>query len=273
MRLLPLLLWSTACAHVRPADPIPPHDSLTIDSAVLGEARVINVALPPGYDGERPFDVVYMPDGAVDEDFPHLANTLAALMAAGEVPPVLLVGIANTQRRRDLTGPTSVASDREVAPVVGGSAAFRRFLREELLPTIEARYRVTSRRSLIGESLAGLFVLETFFLEPDLFTGYSAHSPSLWWDDHALVRRAPDLLAARGARAQALYLTTGDETDIGPFTDALGALLTASAPEGLRWRYEPRKREQHHTIFRATTAAGLRWMLAPPAPPGAVGGR
>jgi predicted alpha/beta superfamily hydrolase len=123
-----------------------------------------------------------MPDGAINEDFPHIANALSGLLTRKEIVPVVLVGIPNTVRRRDLTGPTEVPSDREVAPVIGGSEKFRRFIREELIPEIERRYVVTTTRSIIGESLAGLFVMETFFLEQEVsFHGYAAISPSLWW--------------------------------------------------------------------------------------------
>lgn len=264
-RVLLLSLFLTACVRaVPPSDPVPPHETLTVSSKVLSEERIINISLPPGYDGTRAFDVVYMPDGGLDEDFPHLANTLNALMARGVVAPVILVGIKNTVRRRDLTGPTDVASDREVAPVVGGSAAFRRFIREELMPAIEARYRVTSRRSIIGESLAGWFIMETFFLEPQLFDGYIAISPSLWWNDHELIRHAPERLATWGNRQATLYFTTANEEDIGPYTDELAKLLGAQPPRGLRWTYDPRKTEEHHTIFRATKEAGFTAVLAAP---------
>src|SRR5690349_23301070 len=64
-------------------------------------------------------------------------------------------------------------------PHVGGSAAFRRFFRDELMPTVERRYRTTSESSIIGESLAGLFIVETFLREPVVFDHYIAFDPSL----------------------------------------------------------------------------------------------
>lgn len=267
LRLICTLLIAafSGCLRSVPApDPIPAHEAFTLSSKVLGESRPIFVALPPGTDGTQAFDVVYMPDGGLDEDFPHIAHTLHELMRRGVIAPVILVGIKNTVRRRDLTGPTSVASDREVAPVVGGSEAFRRFLEEELFPAIEARYRVTARRTIVGESLAALFVIETLFREPQLFDGYIAISPSLWWNDHELVRQARARFASWGQREAALYLTTANETDIAPHTDALAAILAEVAPPGLRWTYEPRKDLEHHTIFRATKEAGFRAVLPAP---------
>ena len=103
-----------------------------------------------------------MPDGGVHEDFPHIANTLAELLAAKKIPPFILAGIENTQRRRDLTGSPKVAKDKEIAPVVGESEKFLLFIQDELIPEINKRYRTTSTKGITGESLAGLFVTETF---------------------------------------------------------------------------------------------------------------
>ena len=112
-----------------PADPIPVHDTFTVVSRALGEPRPIKVHTPNGYAEARTtrFPVLYMPDGALDEDFPHVVNTIDSLIALRVIRPVIVVGVPNTQRRRDLTGPTRVASDSAIAPHVGGSAAFRRF--------------------------------------------------------------------------------------------------------------------------------------------------
>lgn len=86
-------------------DVVPPHDSFTIESTKMGETRVIAVWTPPEYQvGEEHFPVLYMPDGGVKEDFPHVAQTLSKLIDAKSIPPMILVGIENTERGRDLTG-------------------------------------------------------------------------------------------------------------------------------------------------------------------------
>ena len=96
--------------------PLPAHASFTIDSVVLKEVRRINVYTPPGYDRESRagYPVLYMPDGGLQEDFPHVASDVDAAVRAGEMRPMIVVGIENTERRRDMTGPTKVASDREI---------------------------------------------------------------------------------------------------------------------------------------------------------------
>src|SRR5205823_5006607 len=157
-------------------------------SAALGETRRINVYLPAGLPAGTALPVMVMPDGGMLEDFLHVAGLLQVGAGNGTTRPFLLVGIENTERRRDLTGPTESAKDRAIAPRVGGSQAFRSFIRTELLPEIAKRYRTTAERAIVGESLAGLFVLETLALEPDLFDIYVAIDPSLWWNGGQLAR-------------------------------------------------------------------------------------
>ena len=248
-------------------DPAPAYRSFTMESAVLAETRRINVYTPPGYDaGDARFPVVYMPDGGVEEDFPHLSNTIDVAIRAGEMRPVILVGIENTQRRRDTTGPTEVEEDRKIAPKVGGSAGFRRFIADELIPEIGRRYRVGEETAIIGESLAGLFIVETFFLEPELFDTYVALSPSLWWNADELVRKAADRLSARPGLEATLYLSAADEEGIAPQTERLAGILRERAPSGLRWIYEPRPDLRHDNIYRTVSPGVLRALFGPRAP-------
>ena len=86
-------------------DPIPSHDNFTIESNLVDETRVINVWTPSNYEeGNDSLPVLYMADGGIKEDFPHIANTLSELIENKSIPPIILVGIENTERGRDLTG-------------------------------------------------------------------------------------------------------------------------------------------------------------------------
>src|SRR3954462_11266502 len=147
-----------------------------------------------------------MPDGGMKEDFLHVAGLIEVLVGDYSMRPFLLVGIENTERRRDLTGPTSVHSDSLIAPHVGGSEAFRTFIRTELMPAIRARYRITAETGIVGESLAGLFVPETFLLAPDMFDPYIASDPSRWGNKAQLLKDAPGILSHRITTPKKLYV-------------------------------------------------------------------
>ncbi len=130
------LILLVACSTTKPpTDPIPQHDTFTLQSQQVGEERVINVWMPEAYQvSKTPLPVMYMADGGIKEDFPHIANTLAKLIKAKKIQALILVGIENTERRKDLTGPTVVEQDKTIAPVVGGAAQFRAFIKDELMP-------------------------------------------------------------------------------------------------------------------------------------------
>jgi predicted alpha/beta superfamily hydrolase len=246
--------------------PLPAHVSFTVNAARLKEVRQINVYTPPGYAAAAltRYPVLYMPDGGLQEDFPHVASDVDAAIRAGKMQPMIVVGIENTERRRDMTGPTSVASDREIAPHVGGSAAFRAFLAEELMPQVRRRYRTNGHRAIVGESLAGLFVVETFFKQPKLFDTYVALSPSLWWNDMALARNAAAQLQARPKLHATLYVASAGDDGL---DEAGGGLLRAAlqghAPHGLHWIYQPWPGLKHATIYRGASPAVFRRLFPP----------
>lgn len=243
-------------------DPIPGHQTFTIYSQILKEDRVINVWTPADYNSNQgSLPVVYMLDGGIKEDFPHLANTLAKLISENKIPPAILVGIENTQRRRDLTGFTTVAKDKEIAKVVGGAENFRAFVKEELFVEVNKRYRTTSEKTIIGESLAGLFVMETFFLTPQMFDHYIAFDPSLWWNNHLLVKSAQAHLNKLTDSPVSLWYAGSDAKDISKHTKKLEKILKKTNLKNLRWTYSNEPEEQHSTIFRATKEKAFIWTL------------
>jgi uncharacterized protein len=234
-------------------------DTWTIASAALGETRRINVYVPAGIPANMPLPVLYMPDGGMLEDFLHVAGLLQVGAGNGTVRPFLLVGIENTQRRRDLTGPTEVAKDRSIAPTVGGAQAYRTFIRTELIPEIERRYRVTRERAIVGESLAGLFVVETLALEPDLFDTYIAIDPSLWWNGGRLAKRLITQPPAGTAR-KALYLAFS--ADGLPDVDPALRTSLGKAP-GLDFNDEAWPGETHATIYHPAALKAFRTVFKP----------
>jgi uncharacterized protein len=259
-----LAILFTGCANAQQVkDPVPTHDEFTIASKQVGETRNINVWTPEDYKTSLDsLPVMYMADGGiVDEDFPHIANTLAALIKSKSIPPMILVGIANTQRRRDLTGPTVVAEDKKVAPIIGGSEKFRAFIKEELFPEINKRYRTTSESSIIGESLSGLFVVETFFLRPDMFDNYIAFDPSLWWNNNYLVRTAKEHLANFPTNKKRIWFACSSAKDISKYTTELAGIFKTKNISNLSWNFSPEPKEKHNTIFRATKEKAIKWTL------------
>jgi hypothetical protein len=252
------------------AAPLVIGETFTLRSEALGETRRINVYLPPAYadSAGAPLPVLYMPDGGIAEDFLHVAGLVQVSVGNGTMRPFILVGIENTERRRDMTGPTRNEEDKKIAPRVGGSAAFRAFIRRELMPQVRARYRTTAETAVVGESLAGLFVVETLFKEPDLFDTYIAFDPSVWWNDQGLVNGAAEDLRRLPKRPKTLYLAGGSEAMTSGAMQQFADVLARSAPPELRWHYERMPEERHSTIYHPAALRAFRAVLAP-----AAGGR
>src|SRR5262249_24820542 len=76
--------------------------TLTIKSAVLGEDRTVLVRTPVGYESSKiRYPVLYMSDG--DAHINHTASTIEFLTQNGRIPELIVVGVTNTDRTRDLT--------------------------------------------------------------------------------------------------------------------------------------------------------------------------
>jgi predicted alpha/beta superfamily hydrolase len=243
-------------------DPIPEHDTLEIESKQVGETRTINVWTPPSYqDGNEKYPVLYMADGGIKEDFPHIANTLSKLIEEKSIPPIILVGIENTERGRDLTGYSESEYDAQFCPLTDGAKNFRAFIMQELIIEINNKYRTSKKNGIIGESLSGLFVMETFMQHPESFDFYIAFDPSLWWNDHYLVKNSNHLFEKFPDKEIKLWFAGSSAEDISEYTNQLNKVLENNSPNKLKWKYSDEPKEKHNTIFRATKKKALVWIL------------
>ncbi|MCJ7756414.1 MAG: alpha/beta hydrolase-fold protein, partial [Thermoanaerobaculales bacterium] len=143
-----LVLWMmTALAGA--GEPITIGETITLQSKVMGEERTILISTPPGYGlGTERYPVLYMTDG--DQHITHTRGTVDFLASNGLIPQLIIVGVANTDRTRDLT-PTRVET-REVNgrvmqnPTSGGAGKFLDFFKSELFPYIDDHYRTLPMR-------------------------------------------------------------------------------------------------------------------------------
>jgi predicted alpha/beta superfamily hydrolase len=186
-------------------------------------------------------------------------------IASGTMRPFMLVGIENTQRRRDLTSPSDDPEDRKIAPTIGGSEAFRGFIRTELMPAIAARYRTTGEAAIVGESLAGLFVMETYFLAPELFDTYIAVDPSLWWNREALLAKGAAQLRTRRHANRTLFVAASGEPGMPALSSRLKRVFDTAAAPGLRFDLAAFPDENHRTIYHPAALRAFRTVFRKPA--------
>ncbi len=265
-----LAALSLACRPApSPAPPLTGEHPITIgtefpiNSTILGETRSISVFLPWGYDqhSNKPFPVLYLIDGGPKQDFFPVAGLAALASLSAQYRECIVIGIETLDRRYELTTPSQVAYDLGQIPHNGGADDFRRFIREEVQPLVESRYRTTGERLVLGESLAGLFIIDTFLRAPDTFDMYIAVSPSLWWHQAKLAKSAAKRLQAGFPADKSLYLASANEPDILASIEPLTRALRTYAPASLHWWYEPMPDEHHNTIYHPATLRALRLML------------
>lgn len=186
-----------------------------IQSAELGEKRILNIYLPEGYNAADTvkYPVVYLLDGSADEDFIHIVGLYQFnnFSWINRVPKSIIVGIANVDRKRDFTYPTTIEEDRKKWPTTGHSDKFILFIEKELQPYIEKKYKTTAAKTIIGQSLGGLLATEILLKKPNLFSKYIIISPSIWWDNGSLLNQTSPLLQDNFMQKTGIYIGVGKE--------------------------------------------------------------
>ena len=250
--------------------PVVVGEKIDLYSNVLKEKRSLLIAKPAGYEGGNDrYPVLYLLDG--DEDnFIQSVGITSFLANADRIPPMLVVGIINKDRIRDLTTPTTVETERRFHPNAGGSDSFLEYISDELVPYIDQHYRTRPYKILVGHSLGGLFALHTLFSKPHLFRAYIVIDPTLAWNNNAELLNVSKFLKNTRELNTDLYLTATDERNasLGAIQTLCG-VLDEKAPTDFRWSFTQLQGETHVSIAHRSIYSSLDtifsyWHLAEP---------
>ena len=233
----------------------------SIESKVLGEKRSYLVVKPTSYKHTRKkYPVLFLLDG--DAHALHTAGVIQFLATNQKIPEMIIVAIPNTDRTRDLTPPTHNEKDQERFPTSGGADAFLEFVNDELRPAIESDYRVADYSLLVGHSFGGLFAIHAMVNRPGSFDAYLAISPSLWWNDQAIVEQAKEQLPQTPDETCQLYMTLGNEGGMmraGFFSFA--GVMEQFAGNQRRWAHHNLDAETHGSVPLRSTYLGLEYLF------------
>lgn len=225
-----LFTWPLAAAQTDKADYLLKTESFV--SVVLGEQRTVHIQLPKSYASkpEQKYPVLYRLDGK--ENLPLINSVLERLQEANDAPEVIIVAIENTDRLRDLY-PTINQEPQGPVGVGGGAAKFLSFIKTELMPRVEQKYRTHNFKMIAGASAGGAFVLYALQTDPTLFQAHMAYSPAVWWDYGATAKTTKDFFIKTKALNNYLYINIGEE---GGFMreryDEMFQAMSSSAPKG-----------------------------------------
>jgi predicted alpha/beta superfamily hydrolase len=267
--LFALVLFCLAAGVASAGEPITIGETITLPSKIMGEERTILVSTPPGYEqSSQSYPVLYMTDG--NAHLSHTRGTVDFLARNGLMPQVIVVGVNNTDRTRDLS-PTHIASrtiDGRVfeSPTSGGASKFLDFFEQELFPYVDANYRTMPLRLFTGHSFGGLFALNAFFTRPEMFDAVLAVSPSLNWDEDFPIRQAKSFLDGRDELNETLFVAMANEEEGDPaptLLDRLEQALAAADAEGFDWEVMRMPDETHGSVVLRAHYWGLRYVFEP----------
>ena len=190
-------------------------------SCFLSTGRDIIVYLPPGYDhsARLRYPVLYMQDGqnlfdpatAFMGNHWRLGDVADTLIIERRIAPVIIVGVYNSGvRRMSEYTPTRCRRHRK-----GGKAGrYAQMLARELKPLIDHEYRTrkpAAYTAVGGSSLGALASLTAVLEYPGVFGKAAILSPSVWWDNRAILRSVEEF---RDKPRTRIWLDTGtDEGD------------------------------------------------------------
>lgn len=251
-----------------------------LTSGVNGVDYELDISLPHGYEGtDRRFPVVYTLDAGYS--FLIARNITDHLAERGHLDEVIVVSIAyagaepgrsddyRAHRTRDYTPTHTDAGGYgpEFQKASGGGPRFLEALATEIIPAVDRSYRtVPGRRILVGHSYGGLFTLWAMLSKPDLFSGWIAVSPSIWYDDHNLLGVEEAYAEHHHSLPGRAYLCVGSR-EHNSRIDMVGDLRTlvdhleSRGYQGLELESLVMADETHNSVFPGCLSNGLRFVL------------
>lgn len=256
-------------------------------SEILGEKRDIWIYLPKSEDdpdlNKHEYPVVYLFDA--EEQYAAVRELILQEDTDGKkvFGDIIIVAIRNTHHRnRDLTPTNSMLDSngkktRSFKPS-GGGDRFIAFIEQELIPYIEAKYPVSSDRILLGHSLGGLSAINILLHHPQMFNGYIASDPSIWWDEKLMLTEARQILSTEQFNGKSLYFSIANTTP--PFIDIehihtdtsaktnhirsifeLCDILQQNPGNGLHFSYKFYDQDNHDSVAIKTARDGIQFLM------------
>lgn len=247
------------------ADTVRAGERVTLQSKVLGEERTVFVSLPASYErSNQRYPVLYLTDA--QWQFEQTRSTANFLSRNELIPEMIIVGVANADRTRDLysTKADFKNNGQTVSfPTSGNADQFLAFIERELIPWVESKYRTMPLRILAGHSAGGNFAMHTMRTRPELFQAVIAASPWLGWDDSRELKALEPFLAGPDVKARALFFTCGggEGAAMKANLDALTHALRERKSDSLRWDSMIYPGETHDSVVIKSYFDGLRMIF------------
>ena len=224
----------------------------SINSEILQEKRYIEVVLPENYQQktDEKYEVIYLLDGEWNINLVPYIHRFAA--QENFMPPAIFVGLPNTY----LKGVNQ--RDRDFLP---GNAAgkFLDFLKKEVIPFIEKKYRCSDERTLYGHSYGGLFVTYTLLTDYQLFNAYLASDPAYQWNNYWLLGYAKEHLGKIPGAHKQFWIDANQSAYKFMGSSAMDSVFQQLASKDLRWKMSLYPNETHSSVRLKGVYDGLKF--------------
>jgi predicted alpha/beta superfamily hydrolase len=246
---------------------------VTIHSTLLNEDRKVYIHCPKldSSDINNRFPVLYLMDG--ENHFELLSQYVDYLSRTdvSAMPKIIVVGIPNTKRVRDLT-PTHSILNYEGKPDTtawykssGGNENFLEFLKKELMPFIDSNYKTQQYKLFAGHSFGGISSINCMLTHPDMFDAYIAVSPSFWWDNEYLLKLTEKKIKSGSTLNKKLFYCDGNEGGSNSFFHKgllkFDSALAVKKIVGLDYKYKYYPNEMHMTVPIVAYLDALRFIF------------
>ncbi len=208
-----------------------------LHSEVLDEDRLLYIHLPRDYEETQlSYPVLYLLYADIYNYYLDVASITEKLGSTGEIPPVIIVGVANTNRYRDLL-PVKIGGREDS----GGADNFLEFVEGELIPFIDNNYRTKNFRILAGPQAAAVFSLYSLITKPMLFSAIISENPFMNPENAAfLFPEAESFFKNTKSLKNFLYIKC--EKDERPqdleYVENFARLLESQTPNGFRFKVD-----------------------------------
>jgi len=247
---------------------IPRSEVFDLEDPTTKRIYPIFVKVPRSYinSGQRKYPVIYVIDALYA--FQVISGATRFPMNTNVIEEAIIVGISYakadigvTSRVRDYT-PFEDAGWRVET---GQAEQHHHFIKNTVISKIEKRFRAkSSDRTLVGNSLGGLFSAYILMKHPETFDNYIIGSPSVWFKDNQILAQLINPLSLEDKKA---YISVGkletpeygEQEDMVSGAKALYQKLRNQMPDSnIKLALIPEA--NHGTAFPTTSIQGLYWL-------------
>jgi len=124
------------------------------------------------------------------------------------------------------------------------------FLVKLLQHFIHENFKVSDKKTIIGQSLGGLLASEILLKRPQLFDTYMIISPSLWWNQQSMIPELEAYFKSNQELSKTVYVSLGKEHPVmQEVADKLVEAIRNGKNDKIQLIYKPMPEENHATIL------------------------